>query len=101
MKYEIENCNYIHDKDEYRLEAFYLKVIPNRYTSGSYCMSIHRIMGDTDFEFYLPYSNPYAIECLKKFFKKINVNYYLYKLNVRINKENLDKLTFFCKIYGV
>jgi len=101
MKYEIRESKYIHDRDEYRLETFYLKIMPNKYGEARYCMSIHRITGDTDFEFYLPYNNPYPIECLKKFLKKINVKYYLYNLSIRINKENLDKLTFFCKLYGV
>jgi len=100
MKYEIDTCNYIHDKDEYRLESFYLKLMPNNHSGGFYHILVNYITND-EFELYITYSYSYVIKWLKKFLKKINVKYYLYKLNVRINKENLDKLTFFCKLYGV
>lgn len=101
MKFEINKCCYIHDRDEYRLDLFYLNLIPNSFSRGSYCILINRIMDDTEFELYTTYSHPYVMKWLKKFLERINVKYYLYKLNIRINKENLDKLTFFCKIYGV
>ena len=101
MKYEINKCYYIHDKDEYRLGLFHLKVIQNDYDKRSYRILVNRITDNIDFEFYLLYNTPYVMECLKKFLEEINVNYYLYESNIRINIENFNKLTFFCKIYGV